>query len=98
MIFKFLTKLVSGKVQAGDPTNKEQSVAYKGYTIAPAPRQDGGQWTTEGHICKEIDGVTKSEHFIRVDTHGTRDEATNYSILKAKKIIDEKGDKLFRNQ
>lgn len=40
-------------------------------------------------------GYPSLNPLIRVDTHGARDQAANYSILKAKKIIDEKGDKLF---
>ena len=98
MILKFLGKLTAGKRQDSDPANNLEAVTYKGYTIVPVPKQDRGQWTTEGYISKDIDGVSKSEHFIRVDTHMARDEAANYSILKAKQIIDEKGDKLFRDK
>jgi hypothetical protein len=98
MILKFLSKLASGKTQDSDPARNSETVNYKGYTIVPTPKQDRGQWTTEGHISKEIDGVSKSEYFIRVDTHTARDEAANYSILKAKRIIDEKGDKLFKDK
>lgn len=98
MILKFLGKLVAGKRQDSDPGNSLEAVTYKGFTIVPMPKQDRGQWTTEGYISKDIDGVSKSEHFIRVDTHGFRDEAANYSVLKAKKIIDEKGDKLFKDK
>jgi hypothetical protein len=98
MILKFISKLTSGKTQdSGQATNAE-AINYKGYTIVPTPKQNGGQWTTEGQISKEIDGVTKSQYFIRVDTHTARDEAANYSILKAKRIIDEKGDKLFKDK
>lgn len=98
MILKFLGKLATSKRQDSDPTDNPEAVTYKGYAIVPMPKQDRGQWTTEGYISKDIDGVSKSEHFIRVDTHGARDEAANYSILKAKKIIDEKGDKLFKDK
>ncbi len=98
MILKFLTKLTSRRAQDGERSRNLETVTYKGYTIVPAPKQDRGQWTTEGYISKEIDGVSKSEHFIRVDTHGARDEAASYSILKAKNIIDEKGDALFKDK
>jgi hypothetical protein len=98
MILTFLTKLASRRTQNSEKARNSEAITYKGYTIVPAPKQNGGQWTTEGHISKEIDGVSKSEYFIRVDTHGARDEATNYSILKAKRIIDEQGDKLFKDK
>ncbi len=98
MVLKFLSKLASKRAPSSDPVRSSEAVDYKGYKIVPTPKQDGGQWTTEGHISKEIDGVPKSEYFIRVDTHTARDEAANYSIIKAKQIIDERGDKLFKNK
>lgn len=98
MILKFLSKLASGKPHDSDPATNSKAVNYKGYEIVPTPKQDGGQWTTEGHISKEIDGVSKSEYFIRADTHSAKEEAANYSILKARKIIDERGDKLFKDK
>lgn len=98
MILKFLSKFAAGKRQDSDPTNSSEAVTYKGYTIVPMPKQQGGQWTTEGYISKDIGGASKSEHFIRVDTHTARDEAANYSISKAKQIIDEQGDKLFKDK
>lgn len=98
MILKFLGKLATGKRQDGDPADNPAAVTYKGYTIVPMPKQDGGQWTTEGYISKDFDGVSKSEYFIRVDTHISREEAANYSVFKAKKIIEEQGDKLFKDK
>jgi hypothetical protein len=98
MILKFLGKLATGKRPGSDPANNPEAVTYKGYTISPTPKQGGGQWTTEGYISKDIDGVSKSEHFIRVETHVARDEAAKHSILKAKQIIDEKGDNLFKDK
>ncbi len=98
MILKFLGKLATSKRQDSDPGNNPEAVTYKGYTITPMPKQDHGQWTTEGYISKDIDGASKSEHFIRVDTHIARNEAANYSIFKAKTIIDEQGDTLFKDK
>ncbi|MFQ6024500.1 MAG: HlyU family transcriptional regulator [Acidiferrobacterales bacterium] len=95
MVLKFLRKLVSGKHENSDPTRNQVAVNYKGYTIIPTPQKVGAGWTTEGDISKEIDDVPKSQHFIRVDTFTDRDEAISYSIVKAKRIIDEQGDALF---
>lgn len=98
MILKFLGKLATGKRSGNDAANNPEAVTYKGYTISPMPKQGGGQWTTEGYISKDIGGVSKSEHFIRVESHIARDEATKHSIFKAKQIIDEQGDKLFKDK
>ena len=80
-----------------DSVRNAEPVDYEGYTIVAAPRKMEAGWTTEGTISKEIDGVLKSQHFIRVDTHGERDDAISHAILKAKKIIEEQGDALFRD-
>jgi hypothetical protein len=39
----------------------------------------------------------KEHHFIRAETHGTKDAADAFSILKAKQIIDEQGDRLLED-
>lgn len=98
MILKFLHRLASGKGRDSDPAMNQEAINYKGYTIIPTPKKVGARWTTEGSISKDIDGVPKSQHFIRADTLSVRDEAVSYSILKAKKIIDEQGDALFRGK
>ena len=54
-------------------------------------------WLTVGVITKAVDGDTKEHHFIRADTYGSKQDADDCSVLKAKQIIDEQGDKMFRN-
>ena len=93
MIMKFLRGLGSGK----GSENSRPAVEYKGYNIVPTPRKGQGGWSTEGIISKEIDGETRSEHFIRADMLMSEEAAADYSIGKAKKIIDEQGDRLFKS-
>jgi hypothetical protein len=95
MVLRFLRGLVKDKAAKADSATRAESVSYAGYTIEPTPRQVERGWTTEGNISKEISGVLKSQHFIRVDTHGDRNDAITLAIQKAKKIIDEQGDALF---
>ncbi len=97
MILKFLHKLASGKKGDSDSAAARETLNYKGYTIIPTPKKVKAGWTTEGDISKEIGGVPKSQHFIRADTLSARDDAVSYSIRKAKLIIDEQGDGLFRS-
>ena len=73
----------------------DEPVQYNGYVITPAPRRQGGQWLTAGTIAKEIDGELKEHHFIRADTHGSREDAVNFSVSKAQQIIDEQKDAIF---
>lgn len=69
---------------------------YKGYTIVAAPRSDAGQWLTAGTIRREVDGEMLTHDFIRADRHPDLDTAVTHSERKARQIIDEQGDGLFR--
>ena len=70
---------------------------YQGYTIIPHPKPQGGQFYTAGHIEKAFPDGTKEQYFIRADTHASKDAATQHAVLKARQIIDEQGDGLFRD-
>ena len=39
----------------------------------------------------------RSERFIRADMLMSEEEAVSYSVMKAKKIIDEQGERLFKS-
>jgi hypothetical protein len=72
-------------------------VEYKGWTIAPAPFREGGQFQTAGIIRKEINGVVKEHRFIRADRFTSAEEAVNHAVRKARQIIDERGERLFES-
>jgi hypothetical protein len=95
-----LTDLLRNLFGAGSPGESRQetgtTVDYKGYTIRPASRREGSQWLTVGVISKAFADDVKEHHFIRADTYGTKQDADACSIIKAKQIIDEQGDKLFQ--
>jgi hypothetical protein len=74
-----------------------QAVEYRGYRITPAPRRQASGWNTAGVITKSFDDSVKEHRFIRVDTHANKDDAVAFSITKAQQIIDEQGDRIFRN-
>ncbi len=76
--------------------SEETGVNYKGYMIYPVARQEGSQWLTTGVIRKQFPDGVKEHHFIRADMHGAKAVAVSFSIGKAKKIIDERGDNLFQ--
>jgi len=94
MILKFLRGLGAAKKE--EPSS-HQAVEYKGFSIEPTPRKAPGGWTTEGTISKTQGENTRSERFIRADVLMSEDEAVGYSVTKAKKIIDEQGDRLFKS-
>jgi hypothetical protein len=78
-------------VLVGDP------IDYEGYTIRPAPRQDGGRWLTAGIVTKTFEDGVKEHHFVRAETHGDPEQATSFSIIKGKQIVDDLGDRMFKN-
>jgi hypothetical protein len=69
--------------------------AYKGFNIFPEPQSGSGGFRIAGRIEKEVDGEVKSHNFLRADTMQSKDECERFTILKAKQIIDEQGDRLF---
>ncbi len=93
MIMKFLRGLGGNKAEEAV---KHETVEYKGFSIVPTPRKTQGGWTTEGTISKPAGENLRSEHFIRADVLMSEDEAVDYSVAKARKIIDEQGERLFK--
>ena len=86
----------SGGGGGADGGPAADTVEYKGYTIQPAPEPRGGQYQTAGVIRKEFPDGAREHRFVRADTCSSRDEALSFSIEKAKRIIDERGDRLFQ--
>ena len=100
MAFKladWLRRLIAPKRHQAADQESEAAVEYKGWSIRPTPRREGSQWLTAGVIAKQFPDGVKEHHFIRADTHGTKDDAKAFSITKAKQIIDEQGDRLFKD-
>jgi hypothetical protein len=73
----------------GDP------VEYNGFVIRAAPVKEGGRFQTAGVIEKEVAGVRKEHRFIRADTHASMDTAVEFTIAKARQIIDQMGERIF---
>jgi hypothetical protein len=79
----------AGKEILGDPLD------YNGFVIRAAPFKSEGQYQTAGIIAKDVAGVHKEHRFIRADRHASLDDALGFSISKAKKIVDEQGERIF---
>jgi hypothetical protein len=72
-----------------------EPVEYNGYIIRAAPYKNNGQFQTAGTIEREIDGVRKEHRFIRADAYTSYDDAVNFTLSKARQIIDLQGDRIF---
>ena len=91
----FLKKLFGGGAGAREPEPADP-VEHEGFTIVAKPRRAGSGWSTEGLIRKDVGGEAREVHFIRADTSPSRDAAVALSVGKARKIIDEQGERVFR--
>ena len=70
-------------------------VEYNGFSIRAAPYKAEGQYQTAGVITKDVGGVTKEHKFIRADRHASYDDAVEFSLGKARQIVDQQGDRMF---
>jgi hypothetical protein len=74
----------------------EYQVIYKDFIIKPKPKKIKGSYTTEGIISKEISGSFFEKTFIRTDTFSKKEDAAELAERKAKIIIDELGEGIFK--
>lgn len=70
-------------------------VEYKGYVIQAAPYKNNGHYQTAGTITREVGGERKEHRFIRADAYASYDDAVNFTLNKARQIIDLQGDRVF---
>ena len=90
-------KAALGRLAAPTKAPPVLAVEYKGYRIQPAPYlNSNSSFQTAGTIEKDTpDGVRRHE-FVRADTYDSRDDAVAFTISKAKQLIDQLGDRMFR--
>ena len=87
-------KSLFGRRAAAAP-EAQATLDYEGFTIRAVPYQSEGQYQTAGEIEKEIDGVRRQHRFIRAERHGSLEEAASFSLMKARQIIDQQGERIF---
>ncbi|MFO1091396.1 MAG: HlyU family transcriptional regulator [Hyphomicrobiales bacterium] len=93
---KRLFGLGSGEPESAAAAPKTIAEAeHNGFRIFAEPYKEGGQYQLAGRIVKDVGGVTKEHRFVRADRFASIDEAANLALQKGRKIIDERGDKMF---
>jgi hypothetical protein len=68
---------------------------YNGFVIAPTPYPEGGQYQLAGTITKQVGGEVKVHKFVRADRFSSAEDAVEFTLVKARQMIDQQGDKLF---
>jgi hypothetical protein len=94
----FLQSLFGGRSSAKSAETKEilgEPEDYNGFVIRAAPFKSEGQYQTAGIIAKDVAGVHKEHRFIRADRHSSLEDALGFSLTKARKIVDEQGERMF---
>ncbi len=85
-----------GRRAAAETPKLGAPVEYKGFIIRAAPFKSEGHYQTAGVIEREIGGVRKEHRFIRADAYANYDDAVNFTLTKARQIIDLQGERIFR--
>jgi hypothetical protein len=71
-------------------------VEHKGFVIRAAPyKNNNGHYQTAGTIAREIGGEHREHRFIRADAHASYDDAVNFTLNKARQIVDLQGERIF---
>ena len=81
-----------GSESEGKPS---EPVEYNGFILRAAPYKAEGQYQTAGVVEKEVGGVRKEHKFIRADRHASYDDAVEFSLAKARQIVDQQGERMF---
>ena len=76
-------------------TPKGDPVRHDGFDIYPLPTAEGGQHRICALIEKVVAGEKRSHWMIRADLLNDRDAAVEASLLKAKALIDQQGERIF---
>jgi hypothetical protein len=91
----FLRRLFGGGSDAKGEAAPAATAEHDGFSIKAMPYQEAGQWQMCGLIEKEIGGELKSHRFIRADRFPDRDQAAEFTLAKARQIIDQMGERVF---
>ena len=92
----FWSALFGGRGAAAEKVS--DPVEYKGYVICATPFKNNGQYQTAGSIARDIGGVRKEHRFIRADAYASYDDAVNFTLNKARQIVDLQGERMFEER
>jgi hypothetical protein len=92
----FWSALFGRRSAAASGTEKvSEPVEYNGFVIRAAPYKNNGHYQTAGTIEKVVGGVRMEHRFIRADAYASYEDAVNFTVNKARQIIDLQGERIF---
>lgn len=87
---------ILSKLFGSKPKPQAEPTRHNDYRIFVDPKSEQGGFRVAAKIEKDIDGETKIHQMIRADKCQSMEEAAETSLLKAKMLIDQQGDSIFR--
>ena len=92
----FWKRLFGGGSGAEEAPAGGKEIEYAGFTVRATPFKQDGQYQCSGVVSKEVDGEVKEHRFIRADRFASLDDAIDISLRKGRQMVDEQGERMFR--
>ena len=87
---------------SGSPGNAGSSVVaeeeYQGHRIEATPMKEGDQYRLCARVSKSFGDETLTHDVIRADLFQSAEDAARHSLVKARQVIDESGDHIYRRE
>ncbi len=80
----------------GNKTKEPVAEVYNGYRIFAEPMKDDGYYRLCARIELDTETDVRVHQMIRADTFNDEGAAADAAIAKAKQVIDQQGEKMFR--
>jgi len=81
---------------ASKPKPQAEPELHNTYRIYAEPQSEQGGFRVAARIEKDVDGEVKTHLMIRADKCQSMEEAMTTSVRKAKILIDQQGELIFR--
>lgn len=69
--------------------------SYQGFELVATPQAEGDSWRVAGRIVRQGPEGEQVHEFVRADLLPSRDAAAEATLRKARRIVDEAGERLF---
>jgi hypothetical protein len=69
---------------------------HNGYRIYPEPMKESGGYRIAARIETGEGDSLQTHKMVRADTCGSLEEAQSFSVIKARLLIDQQGEDIFR--
>lgn len=71
---------------------------YQGHLIEATPMKEGDQWRLAARVSKAFGDDTLTHEVIRADLFGSAQDAARHALSKARQVIDESGDHIYKRE